>query len=327
MRAVVPARVWFRAVTGTAPTYIVHGLRVRSEVPLPVPALEEDGEPDLTVRWAEPRGVPDERPDGELRSEIEMGERRCWIVDDPDGHLVRCNLRCEFRLTPDRREVDVHLDPSRDPMIATELLLRNVLTLLLSLRESFVLHASAVQVGGRTLGIAGPPEAGKSSLAALFCADGAKLVTDDVLRVDIDGDEAICFPGPGAIRLRPRGAALATNFPAAPRTATIDGRIAVSPERAASEGMRLDALMLPRLVAEDAPLTVERLDPADAVAALGRASAYRPFPPKVLIRSFHRNAELVARLPVFRGDVPIGRLSDLGLPADLLRGMAIPVPA
>jgi hypothetical protein len=109
MRAVVTARVWFRAVTGTAPTYIVHGLRVRSEVPLPVPALEEDGEPDLTVRWAKPRGVPDERPDGELRSEIEMGERRCWIVDDPDGHLVRCNLRCEFRLSPDRREVDVHL--------------------------------------------------------------------------------------------------------------------------------------------------------------------------------------------------------------------------
>src|SRR5439155_24182481 len=52
----------------------------------------------------------------------------------------------------------------------------------------------------------GAPGMGKSTLAALLCASGADLVTDDVLRLSPDGAALRCCFGPAEIRLRSNAA-------------------------------------------------------------------------------------------------------------------------
>ncbi len=283
----------------------------------------------MVVRWGPPATVPDEAPPGEIRSEFEQGGGRYWITNDHDCHWIRCGHRCDFRISHGDGTIEVHPDPGLDRSSVPELLLRNALPLQLRLIDSIVLHASAVRVDSKTVAIMGPPAAGKSSLAALFCAAGAKFVTDDVLRVEMDeAEEAVfCFAGPGAIRLRERSAALATLFPAAPATATLDGRVAVSPPRADSPRLRLDALLLPSLTADGAPLRVRHLPPVEALVALGRASAHRSTPSRAsLKRHFHEHAGLVHRVPVFAADVPLAALADTALPGALLERMRDQTP-
>ncbi len=283
----------------------------------------------MVVRWGLPAAVPDEAPPGEIRSEYEQGGGRYWITNDHDCHWIRCGHRCDFRISHRDGTIDVHPDPGLDRDNVPELLLRNALPLQLRLIDCTVLHASAVHMDGLTVAILGPPAAGKSSLAALFCAAGATFVTDDVLRVEVDEEEdaVFCFVGPGAIRLREPGAALATLFPTAPATATIDGRIAVSPPQADPPRLRLDALLLPSLLGDDAHILVRRLLPAEALVALGRASAHRSAPSRATLkRRFHEHASLAHRVPVFAADVPLTALADTGLPAAMLERMKLQMP-
>jgi hypothetical protein len=64
-------------------------------------------------------------------------------------------------------------------------LLGPVMALLLHLRGMLVLHASAIDVGGRAAVFLGAKTAGKSTTAGAFVAAGHRLLADDVLAVDI----------------------------------------------------------------------------------------------------------------------------------------------
>src|SRR5213078_1131320 len=125
------------------------------------------------------------------------------------------------------------------------LLAGNVLASLLALQGECVLHASGVRADAWTLAILGASGVGKSTLAALFCAAGAKLVSDDLLRIVSNGGPPRCYSGTAQIRLRPSAAELADAFPAAARDLTADGRIAVTPERTAAPTSELDAILIP----------------------------------------------------------------------------------
>ena len=89
-----------------------------------------------------------------------------------------------------------------------------------------VLHASAVQFGDSAVAFVGYSGMGKSTMATLCCAEGALLVTDDLLRVDLSGDSARCYRGGGELRLRPNAAGLVDRFAARPesRTTSMSGR-------------------------------------------------------------------------------------------------------
>ncbi len=63
---------------------------------------------------------------------------------------------------------------------------------------------------GRTIAFSGPSGVGKSSVAAHLVADGAALVTDDVLALDSDGEEILAYPGAGLAGLDRRELAAMT---------------------------------------------------------------------------------------------------------------------
>ena len=63
------------------------------------------------------------------------------------------------------------------------------------------LHASAVEVDGRAILLAGPSRHGKTTLAAAFARAGHRLLSEDTSRCTLVPRPAV-YPGPAAMRLR-----------------------------------------------------------------------------------------------------------------------------
>ena len=77
----------------------------------------------------------------------------------------------------------------------------SVAALTLAWRGMLALHASAVELGGQTVLIAGPAGAGKSTLSAGLIARGARLIGDDLTVIDpVTGRATVGRP---AMRLHP----------------------------------------------------------------------------------------------------------------------------
>lgn len=68
-------------------------------------------------------------------------------------------------------------------------------------RGALCLHGSAVLLGGRCVVFAGPPGAGKSTLAAAMARTGHRILAEDVCRIERDGDSWVVQPGYPRIRL------------------------------------------------------------------------------------------------------------------------------
>ena len=66
-----------------------------------------------------------------------------------------------------------------------------------------MLHGSAVEIGGRAVLFCGGQERGKSTMAAALCARGARLMVDDLSRVEAgaDGEAALLYPSAPRLKL------------------------------------------------------------------------------------------------------------------------------
>ena len=119
--------------------------------------------------------------------------------DHPDGVLMAWHGVCAV-LVKDSRTVLVQPHPDVAEHYLAFPLLGPVMGWVLDQCGYLVLHASAVDFGGRTFAFLGDKGAGKSTTAAACLNAGAKLVTDDLLVIDCghaDGSEV----GAGAPRV------------------------------------------------------------------------------------------------------------------------------
>jgi hypothetical protein len=291
-------------VSGT--TYFLHGLHVRSEIPL-AERLSECGNPDVDVRWGERTGIPAGPPAGRLLALRDPDIGGCTIVETASGHTIRFSEECDFRISPDRRSVLVDFAPDFDRGFVPIVLAGNVLASLLGLQGECVLHASGVHTDGWTLAILGASGMGKSTLAAVFCAAGAQLVSDDLLRVDTDGGRARCYTGTAQIRLRTKAAELADPFPLDARELTADGRIAVSPPQAKGLTYDLDAVLIPLPSRRARRFRVRRLPKRDALVSLLRYPRVLGWQETAPIRRhFEVCAGIAESVPVFEATIPWG---------------------
>ena len=119
------------------------------------------------------------------------------VDHDDDGYLVRAPGYGAIRVDPSGAVVVTAPGPDADPKRWQPLLVGQGLPLAAVLRGLEPLHASAVVVEGRAVALAGPPGAGKSSLAAELVSRGATFLTDDVLAVEPSGGSGLlAYPGP-----------------------------------------------------------------------------------------------------------------------------------
>ena len=307
------------AAPRAAEVYEVHGLRVRSEVPLGAP-LDHTGPPDLEVRWGRRQRVPNEPPPGRVLARLAGGGRGYTHADTGRGYTLRFHSACEFRVSRDGRVIRVHATHATTPETVAVLVAGHVTALLLTLAGECVLHASAVAMEGSALAFVGSPGMGKSTLAALLCARGATFVTDDLLRLSVGGDGFRCYRGPPELRLRPDVYALVEDRPWAETRPTEDDRLAVRPADVAPRLPRLAAIVIPHGSPAGTKVRLERLRRPEALFALLRHPRVRGWQAEDIVqRQFQAFGRVTAVVPVYRADIPWGPGVESELEGALLR--------
>jgi hypothetical protein len=296
-----------RAGDGDAPVYGLHGLRLRSPVPLagfPQPPEVHD----VDVRWAPSRSVSGDPPPGRLVASAGTDGAYLYVAANDGGRwTLRVGGICDFVVDEGLDVVECRPDPAADPQLVAVLVAGLVVAFLLGLAGHCVLHASAVEVDGAGLAVAGPSGAGKSTLAALLCGGGARLVTDDVLRLDVSSGVA-CIGGSPQLRLRPGAAWALDRFAVAPSSgSTVDGRLSVAPPPSGRRNLSLSAIVLPRLSREARAIDLRPVTGAASVARLAavcRVAGWRD--PHVMRSQFRALTRVAAGVKVVEAVIPWG---------------------
>jgi hypothetical protein len=200
-----------RAVNATAfglalevdPTIKIPGIpvldapAVTSQAQVQVPTRVRLDPRELERRWSSIEGTP------ERVRELRDGEAVLLSVElaPPAGYLLHAPGFGRILIAPDGTELLCDPEPG-SPEWST-LLPAQALPLAATLRGFEVLHASGVVLGGRAVLFAGPPGAGKSSLAAALLRHGAaELLSDDTVALEPRGGTLIAHPGAALLQLR-----------------------------------------------------------------------------------------------------------------------------
>lgn len=308
-------------MTDPAPCFNAHGLHVASPVALAAPRSDEP--PEVTVRLGPSREIPWRRPAPGVVAELIGAEgwpRYSFCRRADGGIAARVYSLADFGISADRREIVARPAAGVDEEIVGILLAGSIAAFLLMERGACVLHASALELSpGRAVAFAGFSARGKTTSAALLCAAGRPLVTDDVLVIDLADGVPRCGPGGAELRLRPQQAHLADAFgPDAQRRETADERIAVRPPAAPSAAPELAAVVVPTPTREEPRVRLERLDVPTATSELiaaPRIEGWRR--PADVRRVFDQAVDVAARVPVFRAVIPWGPPFPPGVADDL----------
>ena len=287
--------------------YRLHGMRVRSEIPLHerICPIEGDDVVVLLEKPAEPR-----HRDGTLVAELDVGGHTIHqVVREPSGgHVLRATGVCDFEISEDLSVIRCVPDPRANPGWVPILLRGSVMAVLLDLTGRPSLHASAVAVDGRIIAFAGYSNSGKSTAAALLCANGARLVSDDVLAVDIDGSAAVCNTGSRELRLRPSAVGL-LDEPGwiVSKRRVADGRLAVRPRSFEEDFAQLAAVVFPKPSRSLEEISVVPIPPTEAVLRMVSVPRIRGWTdPLVLEQALTHAVELADSVPVFEALMPWG---------------------
>lgn len=290
-----------------AAEYFAFGLTIRSHVPLPElsPSELTGRAPDLVIRLA-----PCGRPLPPLGEGV--------VVDlDPDGaHYLAWPGVAAFRFDGLNR-IDVEPYPGVPMSFLAFPLLGPVFGLLLHLRGLVVLHASAVEIHGMSAAFVGDKLAGKSTTAGAFIRGGHRLLTDDLLAVDlVDPIVPRILPAFAQLKLSDESSAAVPLSDAQALPLAYDGFTKRQYRLAASSfshrQLRLDYVFILER-GGDTP-TIEPLQGFDALSGLMRFSYISRFGKAVLAgRAEAHHLQQYARLT---RQVGIARLR---IPADLDR--------
>ena len=276
---------------------------------------------DATFIRGEPRRIPFVRPSTEVVAELIVDEFPWYtFCRVGDGYVGRMTGIADFVIDPDLRTVVVHPAVDGRSHVIPIVIPGTVTAFLLSIRGWSVLHGSAVEIDGRALAFVGVSGQGKSTMAALFCAAGAALVTDDVLPLRFetgpDGEETVaCLRAGREIRLREKAASLAGRFgDGASVRVTADDRHGVTPLVTDRPRLPLSAIVLPRPDREIPAVRARQLRAGEASLELGRCQRIEGWrEPDHLRRQFVDVGRIVSSVPVFEVVVPWGPPFDDGL--------------
>ncbi|HET9254264.1 MAG TPA: hypothetical protein VFO16_03555 [Pseudonocardiaceae bacterium] len=291
--------------------YALNGLNVACEIHVNHARLAPaHAPPDVVIRYGGQRPVPATVAEGTLLQRLACAQTLLQsTVRQEDGRVLqRLHGLVDFEIARDRRDVCAWTDLRCDLEILGILVAGHLLATVLALRGETVLHASAVEVDGAAIAFVAESGVGKSTLAALACARGARFVTDDVLRLYAAEDGTIrCWAGATENRLRREVADLPGNLPGAATRTSADGRVVWSPPATTSDTCRLSTIVLPQPNRERRELELRRIAPGTAVLELSRRPRLLGWSDERIIGETFINLSRFARtVPVYLARVPWG---------------------
>jgi hypothetical protein len=287
----------------STPTYLLHGLRVSSKLRLDAPTVDSPAH-DLTISIGVRRVIPDAVPGPQLLARLDLPGGSSSLAAANGGFVLRIHGQCDFEIASQLDRVEVHESPDAHSEFAT-LMGGTLLATVLTLNGASVLHASAVEASGVAIAFVAGAGMGKTTVAALACAAGARLVTDDVLRVESAEGRGWCFSGSRELRLRAGSAALANALSQAAPRSTLDKRYAVRPAATASARLPIGAIVAPSFGSGEERLRVERIRGRQAVQELVRFPRTLGWTDgEVTRRDFGVLAALAQQVPVYRATLP-----------------------
>lgn len=288
---------------------MLYGLHIASELPLHQerPAA---GAPDVTIRIGDPMVATQDLPAGELVLHLVTDKQLYSAACHGHEYVLRFYGTCDFVIGADLTTVTVRVVEGTDPAVVAVLAAGTMLSFVLILRGHPVLHASAVQIGDAALAFVGASGMGKSTTATLMCADGARLITDDVLRLDLESGRALCHLGATELRLRKAAGDLTAMFSKTPtRRLTGDARDAIRMRPATTDRLPLAGIVVP-IPDHTGDRTTPELMLLDEMAAL---MTLLRFPrilgwmdPQVNGRQFQQLGAIVRDVPVYLARLPWG---------------------
>ncbi|MGB5899721.1 MAG: hypothetical protein WBG66_16115 [Geitlerinemataceae cyanobacterium] len=165
--------------------YHAYNLSIHSEFPLPE-LLPDDQPADVVVRFGK-LDNPDRRSNG--------GDYFLGSVEGLGRLLVREG--CEIVLDPEAGVEESVLRP---------VVLGPLFSMLMRQRGFLVLHASTVAIDGVAVAFMTHSGGGKSTMADAFHSQGYSLLTDDVMAIDLSGEEPMVIPSFPQVKLLPDAA-------------------------------------------------------------------------------------------------------------------------
>jgi hypothetical protein len=170
------------------------------------------------------------------------------------------------------------------------------------------LHAAAVTCDGRALAFTGPSGAGKTSLALALTLGGCGLLADDVLSLELVGDDVMAHPGPGlaeirwatldALSLHARGRL--------GRPLAVDERGLRCQVGADERARPLGALYRLELAPAERVPEIERISSPSPAMLLGSSFNFVVRTPARLKAQLYVHARIAGTVPVFRIAAPAG---------------------
>jgi hypothetical protein len=215
-------------------TYSAYGLGIHSELPLPELIAVPDAKADIVIRFG----------DVEHSSAQIVNSNRCFsFAPDNVRYYWEGVAAYEAR---NGNEVVIDAAPSAPESSLRIPLLGGVLFSVLYQRGLFVLHASGVNIGGSVVAFLGLKGQGKSTMAATLYGRGHSLVSDDMLAIQIDGDDGpMAIPGFPNFKIWPEAATAALGDDPENLPRLIEGY--EKRARAAATGFSLEPVPLSRI--------------------------------------------------------------------------------
>lgn len=192
-------------------SHVVYGLRLAASKLLPgLPlSLEEDGF-DVRIRLKESRAFFKQFPESTNSFNISScdppdSRSNLRVRALPDGSYVGFfyNDGARFAVDSLGREVWADWPENYSLEDAFTYLVGPVMGLVLRLRGTVCLHASAVAIDDHAIALVGTPGAGKSTAAAAFARSGFSVLSDDVVALVDEGEEFLVQPGYPRVNLWP----------------------------------------------------------------------------------------------------------------------------
>jgi hypothetical protein len=275
------------------PDYSIFGGCLRSELSFPELRPIVAAVPRWTLRLT---SALDDHA-GDIIGEIPDSPCSITLQRSDSGFRLRHSCTGQFDISRDGSSITCAPVAAAAPESLRYDIAGRVMSVVLHAGGALCLHASAVQISGKVIAFVAPKRYGKSTLASALMGAGARLVTDDMLAVELS-PRISALPGIVGLRLRDDAAQRILSSDMRSRRG-VDGKHVF-------EGLAHDRVMLKR-----APLSAIYVLAPQRPDILPSALMRTLLPPRVAAMSIVQHAKIGSLLGGSEGAVVLHRAAIL----------------